>query len=146
MTAFAGAAALPDATAARQEVAFPRRYRLTQTDEYSSVFGFRRALRGNFFLLHYGEARPGSARLGLVIGKKCLKRAVGRNAVKRVLREAFRLLRASLPERDLIFRLSIRLEKPGRRLRQEIAAEAHALLERLARRLARENASGREVT
>jgi ribonuclease P protein component len=146
MTASAGDLVLPTARAARQEVAFPRRYRLTQTDEYSSVFGFRRALRGNFFLLHYGAARPGSARLGLVIGKKCLKRAVGRNTVKRVLRERFRLMRAELPERDLIFRLSIRLQKPGRSLRREIAAEAQTLLERLTHRLARENASGRETT
>ncbi|MDR2164565.1 MAG: ribonuclease P protein component [Zoogloeaceae bacterium] len=109
--------------------AFLRAYRLTKTDEYSSVFGFRRALRGRFFLLHYGALHPATgSRLGLVIGKKFLKRAVGRNLVKRILREQFRLLRASLPERDFVFRLTVKLSGVDRRLRREIAEEARQLL------------------
>jgi ribonuclease P protein component len=112
---------------------FPRQYRLTKTDDYSSVFGFRQAIRGNLFLLHYGAARPAgeTARLGLVIGKKFLKRAVGRNLLKRVIREQFRLMRSELPGHDLIFRLAVRLVKPDRR---EVAAEVRRLLGKLQNR------------
>src|SRR5574343_358209 len=47
---------------------FARRYRLTKTDEFSSVFGFRRAIRGQWLMLHYQPRSDGSARLGLVVG------------------------------------------------------------------------------
>lgn len=129
MTASA-VSALPNRPAMTRN--FPRSCRLTKTDEYSSVFGFRRALRGRFFLLHYGVLHPASGvRLGLVVGKKFLKRAVERNLVKRILREQFRLLRADLPERDLVFRLAVKPARLDCRLRQEIAAEARQLLGKL---------------
>lgn len=109
---------------------FPRQYRLTKTDEYSSVFGFRRAIRGKFFLLHYGPRRdPGTpARLGLVIGKKLLRHSVQRNLVKRIAREQFRLRHPGLPARDLVLRLAVKLKKPDRR---EVAGEIRTLLDKL---------------
>jgi ribonuclease P protein component len=109
---------------------FPRVYRLTQTDDYSSVFGFKRAIRGRYFLLHYGPCHPAgkTARLGLVIGKKSLKLAVWRNRVKRIIREQFRLMHRDLPACDLVFRLASRLTRPNRR---EVAEEVRHLLGRL---------------
>jgi ribonuclease P protein component len=87
---------------------FARRYRLTKTDEFSSVFGFRRAIRGKLLMLHY-QPRTGEvldARLGVVVAKKLLKRAVDRNRVKRIIREQFRCQRIHLPAYDLIVRLA----------------------------------------
>jgi ribonuclease P protein component len=109
---------------------FPRQYRLTKTDEFSSVFGFRRALRGKCFLLHYGERHSAGtpARLGVVIGKKFLRHAVGRNCVKRIARETFRLVQSQLPARDLVLRLSVKMQKPNRQARLEIATEIRQLL------------------
>jgi len=111
---------------------FARRYRLTKTDEYSSVFGFRKAIRGNWLMLHYLPRPEGStdARLGLVIGKKLLKRAVDRNRVKRIVREQFRLRRASLPVCDLIVRLAT---KPLPLDGKAIASDINGLLDRLSR-------------
>jgi len=122
---------IPDVTTGESRP-FPRQYRLTKTDEYSSVFGFRRAIRGKLFLLHYGPRRQAGepARLGLVIGKKLLKHAVQRNLVKRIAREQFRLMQPQLPARDLIFRLAVKLKKPDRR---EVAAEIRQLLGKLYR-------------
>ncbi len=61
-------------------------------------------------MLHYLPASEcqTTARLGLVIGKKQLKRAVDRNQVKRIVREQFRQLRAGLPVCDLIVRLMVK--------------------------------------
>lgn len=50
-------------------------------------------------------ARPNrmdGARLGLVVPKRILKRAVDRNRAKRQIRESFRLARPELPAWDIV--------------------------------------------
>jgi len=111
--------------------AFPKRYRLTKTDEFSSVFGFRKALKSPHFLLHYrlraGEEVAG-ARLGLVVAKRFLKRSVDRNLIRRLAREHFRIVRSQLPSRDLILRLA---SKPVPLDRRALAEEIRGLLSRI---------------
>lgn len=99
-----------DRTSGGVDQTFARYRRLTKTDEFSSVFGFRKAIRGQWLMLHYLPGRPAGSgpRLGLVIGKKLLRRAVDRNRVKRCLRETFRRERSSLPDCDLVVRLMAR--------------------------------------
>lgn len=114
------------------EQTFARRYRLTKTDEFSSVFGFRRAIRGKLLMLHY-QPRPdglNDARLGVVVGKKLLKRAVDRNRVKRIVREQFRRDRPQLPPCDLIVRFAV---KPAPLDGKLVAGDFLALLEKLRR-------------
>ncbi|MDR1849183.1 MAG: ribonuclease P protein component [Zoogloeaceae bacterium] len=113
---------------------FPRSCRMLQADDYAAVFGFKRALRSARFLLHYGAERTeaGEARLGLVIGKKFMRRAVGRNTIKRVARETFRQMRVSLPSRDWVLRLATKIPKPDRAMRQELVAEISQLLTKAA--------------
>jgi ribonuclease P protein component len=65
-----------------------------------------------------------------VIGKKFIRRAVGRNAVKRIAREAFRQMRILLPSRDWVLRLTTKLPKPDRAMRKNLAAEISCLLTR----------------
>ena len=118
---------------------FARRYRLTKTDEFSSVFGFRRAFRGKLLMLHYQPRPEGMTepRLGLVVGKKLLKHAVDRNRLKRIVREQFRLRRASLPGVDLVVRLAV---KPKPLDGKQIADDIVALFDKLQRpRPKREN-------
>ena len=53
-------------------------------------------------------ARPntlGHARLGMVIAKRLLSRAVDRNRVRRCVRETFRLQQQDLPACDFVVRL-----------------------------------------
>jgi ribonuclease P protein component len=109
---------------------FARCHRLTRTDEFSSVFGFRRAIRGKWLTVHY-QPRPdgdNGARLGLVVAKKYLKRAVDRNHFKRIIREQFRCLRGDLPALDLVVRLTVKSASVDRKL---LAAEAIVLFNRL---------------
>lgn len=114
------------------EQTFARRYRLTKTDEFSSVFGFRRAIRGQLLILHYQPraAEFTEARLGVVVGKKLLKRAVDRNKVKRIIREQFRVQKSSLPACDLVVRLAV---KPGLLDSKQLAGDFLALLDKLRR-------------
>jgi ribonuclease P protein component len=105
---------------------------LTRTDDFSSVFSFRKALRSTNFLLHYrprGEGEVDGARLGLVIAKRHLRRAVDRNLVKRLVREVFRTRRGELPSCDLIVRLAVRPDLPIDR--RALAGEIRNLLEKM---------------
>jgi ribonuclease P protein component len=112
--------------------AFARRYRLTKTDEFSSVFGFRKAIRGKLLMLHYQPRAEGltDARLGLVVGKKLLKRSVDRNRLKRIIREQFRYLLADLPACDFVVRLAV---KPGKLDGGLIASDFVSLMQKLRR-------------
>jgi len=108
--------------------AFPKTYRLTKTDEYSSVFGFRKALKSPHFLLHYrlrAAEEVAGARLGLVVAKRLLRRSVDRNLIRRLAREHFRLMRCRLPSRDFILRLAA---KPIALDRRVLAEEIRTLL------------------
>jgi ribonuclease P protein component len=114
--------------AADVDQGFRGQYRLRKTDEFSSVFAFRRVLRGNYFELLYRPAPGPTARLGIVVAKKHVRSAVARNLVKRIVRESFRTVRAGLPARDLVVRVVTRLDKPDR---AALRAEVDALLGRL---------------
>jgi len=100
---------------------FRGEHRLRKTDEFSSVFAFRRTLRGKHFELLFRPNAKASARLGVIIAKKFARSAVKRNLIRRIVRESFRLSRGGLPERDIVVRLAIRPNAPDRRaLRSEI--------------------------
>ena len=88
------------------------------TAEFSAAFNARRVLRGTYFDLHCGTATQICARLGLVVAKKLAARAVQRNLLKRLAREAFRQVRGDLPAVDLVLRLArapgLRMDSPAR--------------------------------
>lgn len=107
---------------------FRSAHRLHKTDEYSSVFAFRRVLRGRWFNLHYCPNTLGHARIGLVVAKKLARRAVQRNLVKRIGRDLFRHTQADLPAHDLVLRLSAKLDNVTRRMMRE---DMNSLLGRL---------------
>ena len=75
---------------------FPRSARVRLRAEYSAVFEQGRRHGDPLFALHWAPG-PQSPRLGLAVSRKVDPRAVGRNRIKRTLREAFRHLRGRLP-------------------------------------------------
>jgi ribonuclease P protein component len=82
---------------------FERARRILKTDEFSSVFNLRPAFRTAHFVLYVRPNSLSHARLGIVAAKRLAPRAVTRNTIKRVAREAFRV--ANLPAVDCVLRL-----------------------------------------
>lgn len=77
-----------------------------------------------------------TARLGLVVPKRNAKRAVHRNLIKRLAREAFRHVCTQLPAYDLVLRLGKPLNAKTeslQRQRGEWRAQMDELLQRLPR-------------
>ncbi|CAM3919780.1 ribonuclease P protein component [Bordetella bronchialis] len=81
--------------------------------EFAAALKGRRLARGAFFMVTAATARNGPeqerARLGMVIPKRHAARAATRNALKRVIREAFRARRLALPPADYVVRLHARV-------------------------------------
>jgi ribonuclease P protein component len=84
---------------------FYKQAKLTKTDEFSSVFNFRRRLSSEFIVMHFKPNVLNQPRLGLVVSKKIAKSAVSRNYMRRVLREMFRTNQVLINPCDLIIRV-----------------------------------------
>jgi ribonuclease P protein component len=87
--------------------------RLHRPEDYAAVKGSRTRVSGGCFELRYRLRQPGlpgspadRARLGLIIPKRLAKRAVLRNLLKRLAREAFRYAMPGLPPMDMVLRLA----------------------------------------
>lgn len=90
---------------------FTKQAKLIKTDEFSSVFNFRKRISAKFLAVHYQPNTLGRPRLGLVVGKKIAKLAVDRNYMRRVLREFFRIQQHTISHVDLVIRVQKRFEK-----------------------------------
>jgi ribonuclease P protein component len=80
----------------RMDCRLPRQARVRARAEFDRVFKDGRRAATPLLALHVlRDDVP--ARLGLAVSRKVDRRAVGRNRIKRALREEFRTLRARLP-------------------------------------------------
>jgi len=84
---------------------FPNKLKLIKTDDFSSVFSFRKRISGHYLAVHYQPNQFAFPRLGLIVAKKVAKRAVDRNYMRRVLRECFRKHQHHLKSVDMVIRL-----------------------------------------
>jgi ribonuclease P protein component len=75
---------------------------LTQPAQFRQVFADARRLGDAGFTLLVRENEAGSARLGLAISRKCARRAVDRQRIKRLVRESFRQHRQGLAHVDIV--------------------------------------------
>jgi ribonuclease P protein component len=81
---------------------FPKSKRLLTKSDYRFVFAEPLRVCDAHLTVLARANGTGTARLGLAISKKSLRRAVDRNRVKRILREAFRQRYALLPGLDVV--------------------------------------------
>jgi len=81
---------------------FPRSHRLLRPAEFKPLFDNPQwRASSQHFLLLVSENRLAAARLGIVIGKRRVKRAVDRNLLRRLMRESFRHLGPELVVLDI---------------------------------------------
>ncbi|MFD1382942.1 ribonuclease P protein component [Rhodanobacter aciditrophus] len=109
---------------------FPRQVRLLNAGDYQSVFNdtSSKVFAGEFLLLARKQSHP--AKLGLIVSKKTDKRAVGRNRIKRVVRDSFRHHQELLDGLEIIF-----LARQG--IRDVDNADLHKRLEKAWKQLAK---------
>ena len=102
-----------------------RRFRLTGVGAFETVFRDGRRRDGELLQLIAAPAGAPPGRVGYVVGRKAFPRAVDRNRVRRLLREAVRRARPGIEAFDMILRA-----KRGcpRQETRRFAAEADRLL------------------
>jgi ribonuclease P protein component len=79
-----------------------RELKLLAAENYQNVFSQAQRFGNLSFTVLAKENSLDHARLGLAISKKCARRAIDRNRIKRLFRESFRLNQHTLPCVDII--------------------------------------------
>ena len=74
---------------------FPRHVRVRARADFDRIFADAKRTAAPLLAVHLLR-EPGPARLGLAVSRKVDRRAVGRNRIKRILRETFRHLQPQL--------------------------------------------------
>jgi ribonuclease P protein component len=81
---------------------FPSCLRLKAANEFNYVFSRPAKTSAKYLGIYYRKSQLGYPRLGLVVAKKHIKKAIDRNRIKRLIRESFRLNRHVLPVCDYV--------------------------------------------
>ncbi len=79
--------------------------RLVDKADFDRVFADNQRARTDYVMVMARPNQVGHPRLGMVIAKRLLARAVDRNRVKRCVRESFRQVLPELPACDFVVRL-----------------------------------------
>jgi ribonuclease P protein component len=98
-----------------------QRCRLRRAADFRAVFSKGRTFSSGNFVVRVRPNGQQIARLGTIVAKKLLSRAVDRNRVRRGMREAFRQRHSALAGLDVVVRLRTGAV-PGAPLDRELAA------------------------
>jgi ribonuclease P protein component len=112
----------------RPDQRLPRTARLTTQREFRRVYGRGERATGRDLTVVLLRRRDGGHRLGVSVSKEHGS-AVRRNKIKRLLREAFRLERPSLPGPFEV--VLIPRPRPGKLLLASLRAELRELVSRI---------------
>ena len=81
---------------------FPKTIRLRNKSDYDYVFKNAKRINHQKLLILYRKNDYAYPRMGVIVGKKSVRRAVGRNRIKRITRQSFRLASTTLKNVDII--------------------------------------------
>ena len=96
---------------------FPKKQRLLDKKAFDVVFNHAERLSNRNFVLLFHKSCLDHPRVGLIIPKRIISKAVMRNRVKRALRESFRLNR-HIPDVDVVILAKKALRKHPLDLKQ----------------------------
>ncbi len=115
---------------------FAKELRLLQGADFQRVFGDKPCqFRANGIMLFATPNQLGRPRLGLIVGRKACARSVGRNRIKRLTRESFRLHQALLGSNDIIALARRGQQRPATaKLRQKLDEAWPQLAQKLSTR------------
>ncbi|MGZ0019574.1 ribonuclease P protein component [Nitrosomonas sp. wSCUT-2] len=90
-----------------------KRCKLRRATDFAAVINFKHQISGNLIQIYAKPNELGCARFGLIVSKKIEQRAVKRNWIKRILREAFRKHRfeSGTQTLDWVFRMRRSINK-----------------------------------
>lgn len=108
---------------------FPITSRLRRPEQFRLALRSRRRNRGDWFTLSASPNSAGHVRLGIVVPRRVVPRAVDRNRLKRLVREAFRRMSSELAALDLV--IQVHGPAPNRLQAGAARAELVRLLEYL---------------
>ncbi len=97
-----GARAFRRLTRVRKAFSFTRARRLEGPDAFAAVFAYQCRVNGKWFQVYAKPNDVSDARLGVVVSKRTMPRAVDRNYCKRLVREVFRAERGTLSGIDFV--------------------------------------------
>ena len=113
---------------------FTRQQRLIRPQQFKRVFSRSVRVGDDYFAVLGQNSGQPVARLGLAIARKHIKKAVGRNRIKRLVRESFRHQQALLAGLDIVVTLRRDASQLSNRLIQEsLIKHWHSLKQKCAK-------------
>ena len=99
--------------------------RLLTKNDYQDVFKKGKRIYSHTFCLFYRTNTESTNRLGVVVGKKKIAKAVNRNVVKRQVREFFRLRKSDMDGVDVV--VLVNRKPPATQTTYQLRQELKAL-------------------
>lgn len=90
----------------------PAHRRIRKPAEFRAILGNRTSLTGEFLKLYVKPNEADHGRIGLIVAKRIERKAVKRNRIKRLLKEAFRHHQWEVSGQDCIFQLRAPVTSP----------------------------------
>ena len=101
----------------------PAHLRLRRKSDFDAAYARGRRMGDGFFAVTANVNDLGAPRLGLAVAVRVAGGSVGRNRIRRVIRESFRLHQHELPSVDLVVSARPKARAaPGRELHESLAA------------------------